>query len=206
MLRRYRKTAENRLLKDERGTFSVEAVLMFPVLCWAFIAMYVFFEGLREQNINLKATYAIGDMLSRQLGEIDDDFMNGMNTTYAWLSRAYEPTQIRVTVVQFDEDDDQHKIYWSKGVNGRSDLTQDQVDSDISPYIPIMADADQAIVVESWTVYDPVMDVGLTDTQIYNFIVTAPRFAKQLKYEGIDDTLNGGGHDDGNDDDDSDDV
>ena len=58
-------------LKDEKGSFSVEAILMFPMLVWAFMAMYVFFEGLRESNINLKATYTVADLLSRETDLID---------------------------------------------------------------------------------------------------------------------------------------
>ena len=50
--------------RAESGSISVEAVLMFPILLWGYIGMYVFFEGLRENNINLKAAYTIGDLLS----------------------------------------------------------------------------------------------------------------------------------------------
>ena len=75
-------------LADERGSFSVEAILMFPLLVWAFMAMYVFFEGLRESNINLKATYTISDLLSRETDEINMNYLNGINEVYAWLSRS----------------------------------------------------------------------------------------------------------------------
>ena len=61
-----------------------------------------------------------------------------------------------------------------------------------------MADADTAIVVETWTTYDPLMDIGLSDTEIHNLVVTSPRFSEQLMLAGLGD---GGGsiHDDGTD-------
>ena len=61
-----------------------------------------------------------------------------------------------------------------------------------------MADATNAIIVETWAEYDPVVDMGLTETDLYNIVVTSPRFAGQLMLEGVGD---GGGsaHDDGTD-------
>ena len=176
---------------------------MFPLLVWAFVAMFVFFEGLRESNINLKATYAVSDLLSRETELIDQDYLDGMNEIYAWLSRSKNPVALRVTVVRFDEDTDAHISVWSRGV-GKPDLTQTEVDTWISPQVPIMADADSAIVVETWTTYTPVMDIGLTETDIHNLVVTAPRFSEQLNFVGMGDG-SGTEHEDRDDEDEDDD-
>lgn len=184
------KSAFKRNLRSEKGSISVEAILMFPMLAWAFMAMFVFFEGLRESNINLKATYTVSDLLSRETDLIDEDYLNGMNAVYAWLSRATTPVEMRVTVIRYDEDSLDHINVWSRGINGRPDLTQAQLNEYITPHVPIMADAATAIVVETWAMYDPIIDMGLTDTEIYNVVVTAPRFTEQLMLEGVGD---GGG-------------
>lgn len=188
-----------RKFRDERGSFSVEAILMFPLLVWAFMAMFVFFEGLRESNINLKATYTISDLLSRETNEIDMDYLNGMNDVYAWLSRSATPVSMRVSVVRRDDANDRHVNVWSRGVAGRSNLTQAQVDEEITPFVPIMADASTAIIVETWTTYNPIMDIGLTPTELYNVVVTAPRFSDQLNFAGMGDGT-GSTHNDGVDD------
>ncbi|MEQ8923293.1 MAG: hypothetical protein RLO38_22495 [Roseovarius confluentis] len=185
-------------LKDEKGSFSVEAILMFPLLVWAFMAMYVFFEGLRESNINLKATYTISDLLSRETDLIDETYLAGVNDVYAWLSRSANPVSMRVTVVRYDAASDSHVSIWSRGVAGKPDLTQEEVDNIITPRVPIMADASTAIVVETWSTYDPIMDIGLTDTNIHNLVVTTPRFTEQLMLAGIGDGT-GSTHDDGTD-------
>lgn len=182
--------AISKTARDERGSFSAEAVLMFPMLVWVFMAMFVFFEGLRESNINLKATYTVSDLLSRETDLIDQDYLDGMNNIYAWLSRSFNPVQMRVTVVRYDAATDSHVSVWSRGVNGKADLTQEGVDDEITPHVPIMADASTTIVVETWATYDPIMDIGLTDTDIYNIVVTAPRFTEQLLLAGLGD---GGG-------------
>ena len=39
------------------------------------------------------------------------------------------------------------------------------------------------------------MEIGLSDTEIYNIVVTAPRFSEQLLWEGLNDGT-GTTHDD----------
>ena len=183
-------------LRAEDGSVSIEAILMFPLLIWAWIAMYTFFEGLRENNINLKASYTIGDLLSRETSTIDMDYLNGMTGVFAWLTRTQAPVQMRVTVVRWNEDDQRHDLVWSRGLQGQTDLTQAGVTAALTPSIPILADADTAIVVETWADFEPIVEIGLKDTTIYNLVVTPPRFSDQLVLEGVND---GGGtaHDDG---------
>ncbi len=183
---------------DEKGSFSVEAVLMFPMIVWAFMAMFVFFEGLRESNINVKAAYTVSDLLSRETDEIDQTYLDGMRDVYTWLSRSANPVSLRVTVVRFDDTNDQHVKVWSRGAGGAVELTQDDIDVTITPNIPIMADAATAIVVETWTTFTPLMDIGLVETDVYNLVVTSPRFTDQLMFDGINDGT-GSEHDDGTD-------
>lgn len=190
--------------KRQDGSFSVEAILMFPMLVWGFMAMYVFYEGLRESNINLKATYTLSDLLSRQVDEVGDIDIDGMAQVYAWLSRSITPTAIRVSVVRYDQPNEEHDLLWSRGV-GRDDLTQELVDSKITPLVPLMANASSAIVVETWTTYVPIMRIGLMETDIHNVVVTTPRFTDQLRHED-EPVPPGGNHDDGTDDGNDDNV
>ncbi|MCG6884381.1 MAG: hypothetical protein LJE62_11575 [Silicimonas sp.] len=188
-------------LRDERGSFSIEAILMFPMLIWAFMAMYVFFEGLRETNINLKATYTVADLLSREETAVDGTYVNNMNVIYGWMARSQNPVRMRVSVVIYDEDSDTHQLYCSIPTTGVDALVQEQVPAFITPHVPIMADAASAIVVETWVRYDPIMEVpllsiGLDQTDIYNIVVTAPRVANQFRCDGIGDGT-GSTHDDG---------
>lgn len=198
-------------LSDERGSFSVEAVLMFPLLVWAYFGMYSFFEGFREQNINLKATYTIADVLSRETNEINMAYLNNMNTIYEWLSLTDDETKLRVSVVIYDAETDSHRLYWSRGINGIEEMEQELVPYNITPHVPIMADQASAIVVETWVDYKPLMSVvedsgifeliglGWDQTEIYNLVVASPRFVDQLKFEGMADGT-GSTHDDSVDD------
>ena len=184
------------LRRSESGTLSVEAVLVLPMLLFAYLGMYVFFEGLRERNINLKAAYTVGDLLSRETNLIDMDYLNGMNGVFGWLTRTGNEVAMRVTVVRYDEEDDKHVMVWSRGVSGKPDLEQGDIEVIVTPHVPILADADSAIVVETWATYQPLFNAGLETTELYNIIVTPPRFTDQLMLVGIGD---GGGseHNDG---------
>lgn len=186
------------LADDESGSFSIEAMLMFPMLTWGYIAMYTFFEGLREHNINLKAAYTVADLLSRETEVIDQSYLNGMNGIFGWLTRSNNAVSLRVTVVRYDADADNHVLEWSRGTNGRISLNQEQMRASLSPHIPILADADTAIVVETWAHYSPPIDMGMEAQDIYNVVVTAPRFAEQLRFDGVGDGT-GTAHDDGTD-------
>ncbi|MEM9970215.1 MAG: pilus assembly protein [Pseudomonadota bacterium] len=180
----------------EAGTISVEAILMFPLLLWAYMAMFSFFEGFRENNINLKAAYTVGDLLSRETRVINDEYMGGMRDVFGWLTRTPGEVEIRVTVVAYDEDSDTHRLLWSRDGDGAPGLTQEGVDSVVTPHVPIMANAATAIVVETWATFEPFMEIGFENTEIYNIVVTSPRFPGHLVYEGLNDGT-GTEHDDG---------
>ena len=49
-----------------------------------------------------------------------------------------------------------------------------------------MPDNERVILVETWSTYSPLFEVGLDQSDIYNFIFTSPRFAPLLPwYEDI---------------------
>ena len=184
-----------RKFRDENGSFSVEAALMFPMLIWGFVAMFVFFEGLRESNINLKATYTISDLISRENALIDQEYVDGMTNVYAWLSRSQNAVNTRVTIVRYDAAQDQHVLVCSLGA-GQTGLVQEQIAAKVTPNVPIMANADTAIVVETWATFTPLLEIGLTETEIYNLVVTSPRFAGSMTCDGVGDGT-GSEHNDG---------
>ena len=47
---------------ETRGSVSVEAAIIFPMVLWAMVSIFVFFEGYRQSAINHKAANTIADM------------------------------------------------------------------------------------------------------------------------------------------------
>lgn len=182
------------------GSLSVEAIMVFPLLAWAYMGMYFFFDAYRQQNVNLKAAYTVSDMLSREVDVIDWDYIVGVNTLLDYLTTSSQDTQVRISAVYWDEDTDRHILLWSRGTRGKLDLTQAQITSDYAEEIPVMADKDTAILVETWSYFEPTVKIGLPSVTFDNLIVTSPRFAPQLCYEVCGEIGSGTAHDDNTDD------
>ncbi len=203
MFSKFRSTTLHRLRTFGRktdGTLSVEAIMVFPLLAWAYMGMYFFFDAYRQQNVNLKAAYTVSDLLSREVDVIDWTYITGVNTFLDYLTTSSQATQIRITAVYWDEDADQHVLLWSKGTRGKLDLTQAEILTDYTDEIPVMADKDTAIIVETWSYFDPIVNIGLPSVTFDNLIVTSPRFAPQLCYEVCGEIGTGTAHDDNTDD------
>lgn len=173
--------------RDENGSYSLEAMLLFPIMAWAYIGMFIFFDAYRQQNVNLKASYTISDMLSRETELINMAYLDGMNKVLDYLTYSRFDTYLRVTVVYYDADIDRHILVWSEGTRNKPSLNQEEVEEQLSPHIPIMADTDTAIVVETWAAYEPIASVGIPPVSFENIVVTSPRFAPQLNFEGYGD-------------------
>ena len=182
------------------GSLSVEAIMVFPLLAWAYMGMYFFFDAYRQQNVNLLAAYTVADLLSREVDVIDWAYITGVNTFFDYLTTSAEDTEIRITAVYWDEDINKHIMLWSKGTRGKADLTQAQIETYYRDEIPVMADKDTAILVETWAYFEPIVKIGLPSVTFDNLIVTSPRFAPQLCYEVCGEIGSGTAHDDNTDD------
>lgn len=171
--------------RDEDGSLTTEAVIVTPVLLWAFMATFVFFDTFQAHSKGNKAAYTIGDMLSRETAPITPAYMDGAKTLLEFLSGvgAGDGSSLRVTVIRYDGDTQSYEAMWSQ-VRGTdfSALTTAEV-SGMSAKLPIMVNAEQLILVETLTNYEPVVDVGLQPSEVETFVFTRPRFTPQLLWE-----------------------
>jgi Flp pilus assembly protein TadG len=186
----------SRLLKalreDERGTVPVEGLLAFTFLAWWYMASFTFFDAFRQKNINLKAAYTIADMLSRETGPIAGDstsvqinqtYVNGLNTMFDYLTNSRQPTWIRVTSVYWDDNDDKYRVDWSAtSGTGHDEMTTYMLQA-YKDRIPVMPNGDTVVLVETFMAYTPVFKVGLDPRWFQTFITTAPRFASCVPWQ-----------------------
>lgn len=174
----------HRFLDDTRGSVSVEFVIMMPLLFWAFMATYVYFDGYRQSAQNLKATYAIGDMISRETEAINDTYIDSMRNVLTLMTSSDETVKLRVTVVRWDQSDNRYYVVWSES-RGYSAPRTDADMTDIAARLPVMPDNERVIVIETQSVYEPSFDIGMGDQTLENFIFTRPRFVNQVKWSGV---------------------
>ncbi|MFN3606250.1 MAG: TadE/TadG family type IV pilus assembly protein, partial [Cypionkella sp.] len=73
-----------RFAGDARGNMSVEAMLMLPVLVWALIAFFSFWDVYRINYLAKKATFTIADVISRERAQISAAFAYRYGTVFAY--------------------------------------------------------------------------------------------------------------------------
>lgn len=169
--------ARLRLFAEEtRGSVTVEAAIMLPLLVWAYCALYTFFDAYRQTSLNQKAAYTISDMISRETDPIDDDFLDGAYDMLSFLARRTTDRQLRVSIVAYDGDEEEHHVEWSHARGGVAPL-DDSSPIDWDEKLPGMVEEERLIVVETWSTYNgPFSIIALNGQSIRTFVFTRPRF------------------------------
>ena len=168
--------------KDARGSLTVEAVIMFPILFWAMLSMLVFFDAYRQNSLNVKAAFTIGDMLSREVEPINAAYLTGARNLFRELARSDLPPSMRVTVVYFNQAQNRFYRDWSHQRGGVPVLTNADILA-MRDRLPAVPNNERLILVETWSDYNPPFNVGIKRQYLYNFVFTRPRFAPQVKFE-----------------------
>ncbi len=182
----------DRFRRDEGASLSVEAVLVLPLLLWAFLATYTFFDIYRAKNLSLKANYAISDLLSRETTPLDMTYLQGAEAVFRYLTNSNTDSWLRVTVVYCEDDcaDPNRDLRrdWSRATDSMPTFTDDDVMTHLEPIIPWIASGERVIIVETGIEYEPPFSQNLTGVGARNFIdivMTRPRFAAQLCWDGV---------------------
>ncbi len=168
--------------RETRGSVSIEFVIMMPLLFWAFMASYVFFDGYRQSAVNLKAAHTIGDLISRETNAITDEYIDSMQSLLQVLTRASSPVSLRVTVVRWDEGDGRYHVDWSEARGFASTLGNGDMAA-IAARLPVMPDNERVILIETSNTFIPLFNVGLDNIDLDNFMFTRPRFAPQVVFQ-----------------------
>ena len=186
-IRSYNRRLFNNLRKRARrtdGSISVEAMLMLPLLIWCFLGAYVFYDAYRAQFVNGKASYTIGDILSRETDYITPEYLDSIYNLHQVLVGRPTPVRLRVSVITYDEGDDTYSVIWSENRGGGGTIDDGEL-AGMLAMIPEMADASRAIVVQTSMEYAPIYSAGVGTMQFDDLIVTRPRFAGQLCWNTV---------------------
>lgn len=175
------RTALRRFRRDESGLISTETLLVTPLLLWVFLAMFVYWDAFRAQNTSIKASYTIADMISRENAPINNAFINGMHSVFRYIVDTDQITWIRVSSVQYNAAQNRYNVLWSRTTNAsRAPAHSTTTMATLRPQLPIPADSDTLIVVESWTRFLPAFEVGLGARTFSEVSVVRPRFLSPL--------------------------
>ncbi len=180
----------DRFRREEDASQSVEAVLVIPLLLWAFLATYTFFDVYRAKSLALKANYAISDLISRETGPMDMTYLLGAESVYEYLTQTAPDPWVRVTVVYCDDNcadvSRQLKVDWSKATDGLPTFSDADVMNNLDPIIPWLSEDERVIIVETSVDYEPPFSQNLTgigERTFVDIVMTRPRFAGWVCWE-----------------------
>lgn len=185
-------SAIRRFLRADEGGLSVETVIIFPLLLWAYAAMFIFWDAYKAQNINLKATYTIADMISRESVAITPAYVDGANSAYQYLIRSNNGNDSRVSIVEFNTSDPTNpnapavmRLRWSYATGAAMPHTDLTVLGTQLPMLPVGA---ELIVVETTMTWTPpfnftLIPTGLDQRDMDNFVFTSPRFVARIRFD-----------------------
>lgn len=191
MIRHQMTWLKNRLSqfrRDTRGTVTVEAVIIVPILFWAVTATWEFFELYRFKSVREKASYVVVDMISREQNGITKTYLDNTLSLYNDVVREAGNNQIRISSVMFRDNDpnldtdDEYIILWSE-VRGEGPLKPIKTSEikDGVDYIPSMADQSTLIMIQTLSIYHPNFKVGLdANVPVDTHVFTSPRFVAQV--------------------------
>lgn len=197
-----------RFAADQRGLVSTETILVLPLVIWAFTATFVYFDVFRHVTTGQKAATLIGDVLSRMrdvpVNAVQLERMNGL---FAYLAEAKHPTNIRISSIGWNSDDEEYYLIWSYSTNWITQsgvmpsapsatanddgswnfhdapLTNDVVNGVMQATLPILSRGETVILVESQIIFEPLFQVGISGRTLRQQVATRPRFAPQLAFD-----------------------
>ncbi|MDN5788765.1 TadE/TadG family type IV pilus assembly protein [Pseudorhodobacter sp.] len=175
-----------RFALEEKGTAVVEAVIFLPLMGWAYIGAFAYWDVYRSINTVQKASYTVADMLSRQQGPVNDDFIDGMRTTIDYILGGRTTAKIRVTSYRWSEANNRYEVIFSRSPDEAMPELTDANLANLTDRLPIMKDGDSAVLLETEVGYTPLSSFMLKPAKIREFIVTRPRFVPKICLQGED--------------------
>lgn len=170
-------------LRDEDGLILAEGLLMLPLVVWALVAMFIYWDVFRTINVTQKAAYGVADLLSRQRDEITLTFADGLQNVMNFLTPGGHPVKMRITSFEYNEAADDYKLLFSYSPMGKvPPLDEATIQNWKADKIPMLNDGDSVFVLETSVEFKAQLQtfiagmmVGVEDATFGEFIVTRPR-------------------------------
>ncbi len=169
--------------RDEKGSLFVDAIVVMPMFTWGYLGMFVYWDAYRAINTVQKASYSVSDLVSRNQNSngIDDAYVAGMRTAFNRMLGGGDAGEIRLTSYTWSGVRERYEVIFSRapGTTEMIPLTNATLNG-LTEFLPIMADGDSAILLETRLLYVPPLNYALEPDLLEQFVVTRPRFLPKL--------------------------
>ena len=177
-------------LKDQRGSMSVELVIILPLMLFWLAGAYVFYNAFHKYLKATNATAVIADLISRQQAP-SISTIYAMDAIFDKISQTDEPdeTYFIFSVVRWtDSDGDgtpELDIFCSEATNTPINEQTSFTEAELLKIMPTkVALEDHLIYVHGYTPYTPIFEwVGIPPVVFENINITPLRFATQLQLD-----------------------
>ena len=182
--------------RDENGAMAIELLLVVPILLWALLSTFVYFDAFRTKANALRASLTVADMFSREQEPIDIDLMVGAQELLQTLTLTDMDPELRASVFTFDDPDGdgigQFQLVWSRHRGMDRDLrNEDFVQFQADDRLPIMSHEDRAFLIETRSEYSAPFAIGISAfsssdldvVELATFDVIRPRFISEPCYD-----------------------
>ena len=164
--------------RDERGASAIEFALLAPVLLLVLVGTVTVFDMFRNaQNVE-KATFTVGDILSRQTS-ISKASLHALMSMMRHTVPTAEDGGLRVTSLtrksgKLEQD-------WTKIVGNAESVGSEPIPQDI---LPDIADGDSVILTESFVPHSAMFAAFGLDVVVFKGrAVHRPRFVGTIAYQ-----------------------
>jgi hypothetical protein len=165
---------------DEDGTLSVEAALMLPLYAFAFVAGFSYFDAYRTEAAVTRATYTVADILSRSDTPVGPRDFEGLQDLFEFITHSVGETRLRFTEIRRDGDD--LVIVNTYSTDGTEPMTDARLQA-LRGQIPRLGDGDFITITESFTIHEPLFNVGLVPREIPRLAPTPTRYEPFLAWD-----------------------
>ena len=188
-------TRARRFARDDAGSMLSEAVMILPVMIWCYLAFFVYWDSYRTVNMAQKAAYTASDLVSREMAPLNSSYLPGVKSLMTYLVGNRADVHLRLTSLVFNEGendqdaqdaDDSLQVAWSISPANEMEPWTNATISEVMDRIPKMADGDTVVLLETTMDYVPLFDVGMSERQINNFVVTRPRFLPKICLQDVE--------------------
>lgn len=161
--------------QDEDGSMAVELVMVVPIMVWALLSTFVYFDAYRVESNAHRAALTIADMYSRETTEVSPAYLEATHALLKSLTFEEANPDYRITSYYYDEPAGRYRVVWSRhrGYGQIYNDTRFKALQDANR-LPILANQDRSLLLETRVQYDPPFSIGLgpftvTDMQDITF-------------------------------------